>query len=119
MVCALLIVGGLYRSGANHVGDTFALCTLCAQDDDQGAARTTAGCHRSPRRRAVTPRSVLKKTTQSPRTVGEVALCGAFRPGTGLAVLHGLRTELRAYPVWDVCAGRSWTEQGGHETVPS
>jgi len=26
---------------------------------------------------------------------------------------------LRAYPVRDVRAGRSWTERGGSETVPS
>ena len=27
--------------------------------------------------------------------------------------------RLRAYPDRDVRAGRSWTERGGHETVPS
>ena len=30
-----------------------------------------------------------------------------------------LSTRLRAYPGRDVRAGRSWTERGGHETVPS
>ena len=36
------------------------------------------------------------------------------------AALRGrLDCRLRAYPARDVCAGRSWTERGGHETVPS
>jgi len=30
-----------------------------------------------------------------------------------------VENRLRAYPDRDVRAGRSWTERGGHETVPS
>jgi hypothetical protein len=33
--------------------------------------------------------------------------------------LHLYPSTFRAYPGRDVRAGRSWTERGGHETVPS
>ena len=43
VVGALLIVGGLYSSRANHASCTFALRRLCAQDDEPGIVRTTTG----------------------------------------------------------------------------
>jgi len=43
MVCALLIVGGLYWSGVNHASDRRTPCTLCADDTDSGTTPTTTG----------------------------------------------------------------------------